>query len=280
MNAAAARSDAVGERDEGGTQSIQRAVQIIDLVASYSVDGLRLVDVADMLKLSRPTAHRIIQSLVAAGWLMRPAGGRRYFLGHGLFELGLTAAPQFKFRELCQSSLDRIGRRTGHIAFLTIRSGRDAISIARSKGKPVDLMPLQIGVHRPLGIGAGSLALLMNLPDDEVEQIVMSNARRLRTFADVNTRMLLESVRMCRQQGFASHDERLLKGVSGVAVPLTDNGGLILGAISISALLPRIDQEKLYEIVAKLRREARIIQSLLLKDVGYAAERVRLLSRP
>jgi len=269
-----------GRREEVGTQSIQRAVQIINLVASYSVEGLRLVDIADMLELSRPTAHRIIQSLVAAGWLMRPQKSRRYLLGHGLFELGLTAAPQFKLRELCQPSLNRIARRTGHIAFLTIRSGRDAISIARSSGRHVELIPLQIGVHRPLGIGAGSLALLMSLPDVEVEQIVLSNARRLSTFADVNTRMLLECVRVCRLQGFASHDERLLKGVSGVAVPLRDSGGLILGALSISALLPRIQPEDLYEIVAKLRKEALIVQGLLLTDVGYASERVRLLARP
>ncbi len=264
---------------DSGAQSIHRAVQIINLVASYSVDGLRVVDISEMLKISRPTAHRIVQALVGQGWLLRKAGGHRYFLGHGLFELGLTAAPQFKFRELCQPSLDRIARRTRHLAFLTIRSGRDAISIARSKGKPVDLTALQVGVHRPLGIGAGSLALLSSLPDAEVEQIVVANARRLRAFADVNTRMLLESVRLCREQGFASHDERLLKGVSGVAVPVTDSSGVILGALSISALLPRIEQESLYEIVAKLRREAKIIQGLIVNDVGYAAERVRLLSQ-
>jgi DNA-binding IclR family transcriptional regulator len=263
--------------NETGAQSIQRAVQIINLVASYSVDGLRVVDVSEMLKISRPTVHRILQTLVAHGWLLRKA--HRYFLGHGLFELGLTAAPQFKLRELCQPSLDRIARRSQHIAFLTIRSGRDAISIARSKGKPVDLVALQLGVHRPLGIGAGSLALLSSLLDEEVEQIVTANARRLRTFADVNTKMLLESVRLCRQQGFASHDERLLKGVSGVAVPVTDSSGLVLGAISISALTPRIEQESLYEIVAKLRREAKIIQQLIVNDLGYAAERVRLLSQ-
>lgn len=262
-----------------GTQSIVRAASIINLVASYSIDGLRASDVANSLGMSRPTAHRILQCLVAQGWLMRPADGKRYLLGHALFELGLTAAPQFKFREICQPSLDRIARRTGHTAFLTIRSGRDAISIARSKGKPLALKPLQVGIHRPLGVGAGSLALLMNLPDAEVEHLVDANARRLRTFAELNTQMLLEIVRLCRRQGFASHDERLLKGVSGVAVPVTDVTGETLGAISISALVPKLEQESLYEIVARLRREASHIQTMLTKDVGYAAQRVKALSR-
>lgn len=238
-----------------------------------------MVDISEMMDISRPTAHRITQALVAKGWLMRKTGSQRYFLGHSLFELGLTAAPQFKFREICQPSLDRIARRTGYISFLTIRSGKDAISIARSKGKPVDLVPLQIGTHRPLGIGAGSLAILATLSDVEVEQIVLANARRLRKFGDINTKMLLESVKICRERGFAYHDERLLHGVSGVAMTVCDSDQVTLGAISISALQPRMGSEKLYAIAAKLRREVEIIQALVISDVGYAAERVRALSK-
>lgn len=283
MNAMPSNRNGVDSRAEekslAGTQSIVRASEIINLVASYNVEGLRVVDIAEHLGLSRPTTHRILQCLVAEGWLMRPPDGHRYFLGHGLFELGLTAAPQFKFREICQPSLDRIARKTGHIAFLTIRSGRDAISIARSKGRPLEFSYLQVGTHRPLGIGAGSLALLMSLEDNEVEKIVMSNARRFKNYAPINIQMLLEWVRISRQQGFASHDERLLKGVSGAAVLVTDSSGTILGAISISALLPKLDPAVLYDIVSTLRREAKIIQGLLTKDIGYAAEKVRLLSQ-
>ena len=108
----------------------------------------------------------------------------------------------------------------------------------------------------------------MGLPDDEVEQLVNANARRLRSFADLNTAMLIEIVRVCRQQGFAYHDERLLKGVSGVAVPVADNSGKILGAICITAMVPILESEVIYEVVARLRREAAKIQVLLVKDVG------------
>jgi len=266
-------------RSLAGTQSIVRASEIISLVASYSVEGLRAVDIAEHLGLARPTAHRILQCLVTEGWLMRRPNGHRYFLGHGLFELGLTAAPQFKFREICQPSLDRIARKTGHVAFLTIRSGRDAISIARSKGRPLEFSYLQVGTHRPLGIGAGSLAILMSLEDREVEKIVTANARRFKSYAPINIQMLLEWVQISRQQGFASHDERLLKGVSGAAVQVTDSSGTILGAISVSALVPKLDPAALSDIVSILGREARLIQGLLTKDIGYAAEKVRLLSQ-
>jgi len=263
---------------QNGTQSIGRTIKIISYIASYNVEGVRLVDLASSLNLSRPTVYRILQFLVAEGWVMRRSNSQKYFLGHFLFELGLTAAPQFKFRDLCQPSLERIARKTQYVSFLTIRSGVDAISIARSKGMSFELPALQIGVHRPLGIGAGSLALLMNLPDEQVSSIVMKNARRLRSFADVNIATLLESVKLCRSQGFASHDERLLRGHSGAAVPIVDVAGHILGAISITVASPRISQEELYEIVSILQKESKNIKSLLSGDIGYAAERVRLLT--
>ena len=69
-----------------------------------------------------------------------------------------------------------------------------------------------------------------------------------------------------------------MRGHSGVAVPITDVAGHILGAISITASLPRISQEKLYEIVSILNKESKNIKSLLSNDIGYAAERVRLLT--
>jgi DNA-binding IclR family transcriptional regulator len=261
-----------------GTQSIDRTTKIINYIASFNVEGVRLVDLATNLNLSRPTVHRILLFLITEGWIMRPKNSQRYFLGHALFELGLTAAPQFKLRELCLPSLERIARKTQQVSFLTISSGNDAISIARSKGVNFELSALQIGVHRPLGIGAGSLALLMLLQDEEVSSIVMKNARRLRSFADMSTTTLLESVKLCRQQGFASHDERLLRGHSGVAVPIIDSSGHVLGAISVTIPSPSIPIEKLYEVVSALQKEAKTIKSILRDDIGYAAERVRLLN--
>lgn len=261
-----------------GIQSIDRTTKIISYIASYNVEGVRLVDISSSLNLSRPTTYRILQFLVAEGWVMRPQNSQKYFLGHSLFELGLTAAPQFKFRDLCQPSLERVARKTQHVSFLTIRSGIDAISIARSKGASFELAALQVGVHRPLGIGAGSLALLMHLSDDEVLKIVMKNARRLRSFADTNTSTILENVKLCRSQGFASHDQRILRGHSGAAVPILDVAGNILGAISITVAAPSIPQQELYEIISILRKESKNIKTLLSSDIGYAAERVRLLT--
>jgi len=255
-----------------GTQSIEKTVKIINTIAASNVEGARLVDIATKLNLPRPTVFRILSCLISQGWVMRPPNRRNYFLGHVIFELGLTASPQFKLRDICQPSLERIARKTKHVSFLTIRSGVDAISISRSKGLSFKLPALQIGVHRPLGIGAGSLALLMLLKDDEVTDIVRKNTLRLRSFADMNIKTLLDRVKLCKIEGFAYHDESLLTGHSGAAVPISDSKGTILGAISVTAAVPCIPQEELKVIINMLKKESKKIKLLIKDDERFTFE--------
>ena len=135
-----------------GTQSIERAARILREIASYSTNGLRLIDLSKQLDLKRTTIHRILMCLIREGLVMQHPTSLRYMLGYGLFELGLTAASQFKLREICVPSLLRIAAQTACTAYMTIRSQFDAISIASADAdptRPMNLPILGIGAHRP-----------------------------------------------------------------------------------------------------------------------------------
>lgn len=249
-----------------GTQSIERAARILREIASYSTNGLRLIDLSKQLNLKRTTIHRILMCLIREGLIMQRPTSLRYMLGYGLFELGLTAASQFKLREICAPSLIRIAAQTECTAYMTIRSKFDAISIASAdadSAHPMDLPILGIGAHRPLGVGAGSLALLISLPDDEIERIVSANARRLSAYGKLTVPLLLEIAREAKETGYAYHDSRMISGISGVGILVRDSAGAPLGAISISAKAESIDMETQTQIMAILNKESRVLQNLI-----------------
>jgi DNA-binding IclR family transcriptional regulator len=253
-----------GRDSPAGTQSIERAARILREIASYSVHGLRLVDLATQLKLERPTIHRILTCLIRERLVMQHPQSRRYLLGHALFELGLTAATQFKLRALCHPSLKRIADQTGDVAFLTSRTGLDAISIARIEGgAPIDIAAVEIGVRRPLGVGAGSLALLMVLPDDEIKRIVHANAKRLFAYGTLTVPLLLQIVKSSQELGYAVHDSRVIPGLSGIGMVVRNSTGAPLAAISVTAMAESLTVERQQKIVALLRRESHVIQNLV-----------------
>lgn len=254
-----------------GTQSIERAASILREIASYNDQGLRLSDLSLLLKLERPTIHRILSCLVREGLVMQDPGTRHYLLGHGLFELGLTAATQFKLQTLCRPSMARIAHATGEMAFLTIRSGRDAISIERIEGlRPIDAPVIEIGVHRPLGVGAGSLALMMLLPDIEISRLCDLNAKRLIRYGGLSTPRLMKIIRQSQDIGYAVHDSSLIPGFCGVGTVVNDHKGSPLCALSVTLVSEYLSVEKHQEIIALLRHESRIIQNLIYESGGLA----------
>ncbi|NBA93571.1 IclR family transcriptional regulator [Pseudomonas sp. R5(2019)] len=254
-----------------GTQSIERAASILREIASYNDQGLRLSDLSLLLKLERPTIHRILSCLVREGLVMQDPVTRHYLLGHGLFELGLTAATQFKLQTLCRPSMTRLAEATGEMAFVTIRSGRDAISIERIEGaRPVDAPFIEIGVHRPLGVGAGSLALMMLLPDDDITRLCDLNAKRLIRYGGLSTPKLLKIIRQSQDIGYAVHDSSLIPGFCGVGMVINDHKGAPLCALSVTLVSESISTEKHQEIISLLRQESRTIQNLIYQSGGLA----------
>lgn len=247
-----------------GTQSIERASLVMRVIASRNGVGMRLVDVSRCAKLEQSTAHRILKCLMAEGMVKRNAQTRRYHLGHLIFELGLAAASQFNLREICHPSLVRLSEKTGDTVFLTIRSGFDTVCLDRKEGAyPIKTLTLDVGTRRPLGVGAGGIALLMSLPDDTVNEIVSANALQLSGYADLNVPAVLGLLQQSRELGYALNDRRLTPGATSVGMAIRSQYGVPFLAISIGAISSRMGVERQRELATLLRTETAALERAL-----------------
>ncbi|MBX3628286.1 MAG: IclR family transcriptional regulator [Rhizobacter sp.] len=247
-----------------GTQSIQRVVGLLRELASHNRTGLRLVDLVQAAGLEQPTVHRMLKSLVAEGLVMQDAQTKRYFLGQALYEFGLAAGQRFGLRTLCEPVLESLARETGDTVFLTVRSGDEAVCLDRREGaSPIKIFTLAVGDRRPLGIGAGSLALLAALPDEDVRRVITTQVPRSATLGESNAPALLERVQTTRALGYVLHDVRHFEGVRAVGVAVLDATGQPVAALSLSTLAARLSGELLQERLTSLRQHAKSIEHLL-----------------
>lgn len=73
--------------------------------------------------------------------------------------------------------LERFAMRTGDVALLFVRSGGSAVCVARCEWEaPIIPGTTRVGTVKPLGVGAGALALLAAMRPNEAEAL-MSRAR-------------------------------------------------------------------------------------------------------
>ncbi len=247
-----------------GTQSIYRAVTMLREIASHGSKGVRLVDLAKVLDLESPTAHRIVKGLMAQGMVSQDPGTKLYRLGHVVYELGLAASPHFQLKELCHATLDRIRQKTGDSVFLMVRSGTEAVCLEHLEGTyPIQTRALDVGGRRPLGAGAGSLALLLELPDEDCERIITLNKDRYTSHGNASAERVRAAVLKSREVGYAVNVDDVLEGVTAIGMPVRIGSGPAFAAISVAAIGFRMRDERRTEIAELLQKAVRQLERQL-----------------
>lgn len=253
-----------------GTQSIERAIALLRLIAASKRAGETAVSLSQKLDLDRTTVHRILRCLADEGLLTQKGQRGSYTLGPLLYRLGLAAAERLDLRQLCRPSLSRIAAEVGDTVFLMIREGHESVCADRVSGSfPVKTLVVDVGTRRPLGVGAGSLAILAAIPADEAEAALETNKGRLSAFGGLSVAVIRAAMEEARSARRVSVDVIGVEGVQAVAVPVLDPGGRAVAALSVAAIAPRMSPERQEQLFAILQREAQAVTALLQSGAAF-----------
>ncbi|QPF85862.1 IclR family transcriptional regulator [Bradyrhizobium genosp. L] len=241
--------------------AIQKVCAILRVLAQRS--PLRLTDIADATSLNKATALRILNSLIREGFVTRVTGAKTYELGQEARVMAVGARRSVDIAELAQPSLLRLCERSADTALLSVRSGVEALYLARSVGSnPLQPNYLQIGSRRPLGVGAGALALLVWLPDAEIEAVIEVIVPRLEKSPRITPKFLRERIAVARKIGHTVLIDAAFPGMGGVGVPVRDDAGEVVAALSIGAASDRIRRREA-ELAEMLKKEAQVLARAL-----------------
>lgn len=256
-----------------GTQAVERAVHLLQAVAACGDAGARLTDLVTEQGLSKPTVRRLLAALIEQNLLAQNEATRRYYLGMELFSLGALAGRRLNLRRFSADALARLTDETQDTVFLSIPDGRDSLCIARYEGQyPIRALTMSVGDRRPMGVGAGSLAILSAMSDAEVDEILCSNASRYLPYApEISTDRLREKVLATRTAGVASStfflsDGKVMPGMNAVGIPIVTGLGIPIGAVSVAAVPERLGPGRREEVVALARKAAADIARLALNN--------------
>lgn len=240
-----------------GAQSAERALAVLKAVAEGGGAGATTAELAARTGLNRTTAHRLVGALAAQGFVERSAEGR-VFLGAELVGLGMIAGARRTELAGAAEAVQRLSAQTGDTAFLSALSGYDAVCLQRQEGEfPIRTQVLWPGQRHPLGIGAGSLAMLAAFPDERVAEIVETNAPRIAAaYPRFAPDVLWGLVRRTRAEGHAVNEGMIVAGSWAVGVAILGRNGAPAGALSLSAIEPRMSPARRAELAALLRAQA------------------------
>ena len=190
---------------------------------------------------------------------------RLYRFGPGIELLGmLTRGTQPDLRSAAMPSVYALAESSGDTVFLVARDRADTVCIARASGSyPIRAITIEVGTRRPLGVGAGGIAILGALERRECERLVAVLAPRLDALPHTTAAQVAKAAEAARRHGHAFSDEQVVRGVRGVSVAIRDVRGSPVAAIGIAAIRERLRRERVQELVERLLVERNQIEGEL-----------------
>jgi len=228
--------DDVVARRAGGVQSVERAFEILEHLASANGE-MTLSAIAAASALPQPTIHRLVRTLVSLGYV-RQSESRSYVLAPRLIRLGEVASRQLGAMALPE--LRRLAEGLGETANLAFLDSDMVVYAAQAPSRHAVRMFTEVGRRVHLHNSGVGKAILATFPDERVRQIVEQQGLPAATPRSiVTTRDLLEELGRIRERGYAIDDGEQELGVRCFAVAIA--GSPVPAAISVSGPDSRVD---------------------------------------
>ena len=248
--------------------SLQKACRL--LRALSDTRNARLTDLAAAARVDKASALRLLDTLIAEGMVERDPATKAFSPGREWLALQAASQRRLDLRPLVRPALIRLANTFEDSAILSVPSGWESVCLELRLGTfPIRANYLDIGSRRPLGVGAGSLALLAALPDDEIDAVLDCIAPSLKRYPQIDAAMLRRHVETTRARGYAVLLDVVVERMGGIGIVLPGPDGYPLGAISIAALNERITEREA-ALARALRREADAIAATWRHPVRHS----------
>ena len=254
-----------------GSQSIQRALVLLNLVGVLARDRPEGVSLAELTRISgRPKAsvRRTLVALASEGYVEQEPESSLYRLGIQARVLGdLAGQDGDDLGAASTDSLIRLADASTDTTFLTVRHGSYAVCARRQEGPgPIRNNALAVGDRHPLGVGAGSLAILSALSDKDVESVLASTAATRRHYPRFDDDAVRDLVRRSQEAGYALNDGRVIAGSWAIGVAVRDSAGRPVAALSVASIAERFEPHRREELAELLRHEAEAVHTALIRS--------------
>jgi IclR family pca regulon transcriptional regulator len=213
--------------------------------------------------MTRTAARRYLLTLQHLGYVQ--TDGKLFWLTPRVLRLGQSYLESARLPRVVQPFLQRVTAGTQEIAYVCVMDGDDIVYIARNGSNRTMNTGYVLGSRVQAQVTAAGVLLLAMRQADWLERWLTEHELKAYTSHTIASkeRLRLELARI-RMQGWAVSEQQLELGFRGVAVPLIDHHGDMVGALSVTMPMGNESTEDATKrVLAVLQETARAMRNLL-----------------
>ncbi|MBB3649127.1 IclR family transcriptional regulator (plasmid) [Rhizobium ruizarguesonis] len=255
-SAVPSKQSAKAATDDMGSNSLVRMLSLLDLFTAaapaWSSDALILA-----LGTSRSTGYRYIKALADIGMLAPVANGY-YTLGPRIIELDLQIRHCDPLYKAAGPVLKKMASESALSAILCALFSGSVLCVREELAPDSPAHLFSRGQRRPLFRGAASKIILAHLGPHQLRSIYAKHKGTIATSglgADWDS--FRENLAEIRRAGFAKSVGEFNPDVIGIAAPIFNKAGQILGSIGVAGAESKFNRDDVERVVAIVKDAGR-----------------------
>jgi IclR family transcriptional regulator, KDG regulon repressor len=215
-----------------GVQAVVFALQILEYLAQHR-STVGVSDLARSFDTTKSRMHRHLQTLVAAGYVIREEETERYRSGARLIAFGRAVSENFELTSVARPVMEDLRAALGHPVTLSQPEPEGMRVIATVAGKSA----FEIGVKRGSTLALNTTAqgkLALAFGDSAIAERTLAKPMPRATPQTITERNAVRAeAELAKKQGWATAPNQAIIGLNALAAPIFDALGTFVGAVAI-----------------------------------------------
>ncbi|WP_337996040.1 IclR family transcriptional regulator [Oleispirillum naphthae] len=239
----------------GSEGPLERYMAVLELIVGFP-GSLTLSDIAGLLDLPKTTVHRLLRGLIRADLAKSGAAGRAYVPGDRLTRLLYASTDGGHYATLARPHLTALAEETHEACYLTKLQGTRVIVVASQAPEVRWRSYVQPGIEMAPHAAATAKAILAFQEADMIEAILQGSLPKLAINTRTDRAWVFSEFEKVHTRGYATCIGEIDDGLAAIAVPIRQEGGLVIHSLGITGPIQRIINDLLPERIATMNRIA------------------------
>jgi DNA-binding IclR family transcriptional regulator len=239
-------------------QSVDIACQLLRELQTRETAGI--TELADELDYAKSAVHTQLATLEANELVVKD--GTSYRLSLRFLDMAESVKSQISKYDVIVSEVKSLAAETDEVVHFGTEEHDWLVYLCKEKGDKGVETSSSIGRREYLHLTGMGKAILSTYPRERVEEIVDRRGLPANTENTITSRSeLFDELETIRERGYAVDNQENITGVRCIAVPIENEDGETLGALSVTGPSRRLTDDRLEtELEEAVSKAANVIQ--------------------
>lgn len=232
-------------------EALAKGLRILSLF-TRTRPTMRVKEIASVTGYPMPTVFRLVATLEGEGYLERTVDGS-VRPSTAVLQLGFAAIHGLDLVQTSESTLQQLAESTRETVNLGVLFEDQVLIVARLQGAPTTLAAtVRVGSTVPAVFSSMGKVLLSYISDEDLASRITDDSFSVDWGPNAvrSLHELRKQIKEVRTHGYIVQEEEAIPGLSSIAAPIRQEGGIVTAALNIAVASSRYSRERL---LAELR---------------------------